>query len=120
MTADEARGLTKATVQADAGLVEAVLDTWYRSIKAACIRGEEVVHDHQVSRLRTPVPPAVTRAVFDRLRADGFTISSLQAEYYSVSVAVSWAPPAGRILPPQGGSGIRDPAARTAAGPSNS
>jgi hypothetical protein len=107
MTADEARALSREAVTPDNTLVQAVLGTWHAAIRRACQEGRHLVRESEGDRLRTPVPAAVHRAVRERLVADGFAVRYVTEEYNLVTCEVSWPEPAGRIIPPQGGSGVR-------------
>ena len=62
MTAADARKLTQAAASLDEGKVRIVLDAWLLAIEKAAKEGRNSVTEQEVSRPRTPIPPACRRA----------------------------------------------------------
>jgi hypothetical protein len=90
MAADEARQLTFGAQTSDVAQAGVMVSCWHHAIRKAAAQGLTSVRYSDVDRPRAPISASAHKLAHAQLRADGFTVRTVQTGPNEYDDEVSW------------------------------
>lgn len=90
MKADDARRLVEEARSTSTRAAEVMLTCWHLAIRKAAEAGRTSVTEDDIDRPRMVIPATAKQAAINRLRADGFTIETVETGPNEYATRASW------------------------------